>query len=862
MPLPIHSILHQKPENDLNMKLTKSPIFHFSPLTLAQFVILCVVLVVCSPLSGEKAKQTSLTPQQELDFEEFHSNFGKAPSISFESEKPTSNKGSIPSSPTIQSKVVTKTEATPASKISLSKPKNENLYAQATAPVQPRNSSVPAYSTPPSRSSPTPNQPNPSSPTYLNPAIGSANSPYDFHSYRLSYMQSDRALALLKALGYSTIEYSAGRGESINESIFTTFQQSYKYPIVVKILDAAKTSLMQPSLDGGFNPASATDRLSGTYLHQSTTGAPEQRLLVVYEKNQPEQLNALLNLMHNEVDVPAAQIVIEALVIEIDTTEAKELGLKYNLYGKRDSYSFDGSSLSSKFNSDQNSFFGWNANRYTGAYDTNNYDAYGNFIGTSPVPIYGAMERANPLGFSAELKASVANGTAEVLSNPTILVLDGRQALIRVGTQIPNKTVVQTNYGSQESISYIDTGIVLNIRPRISEDGAEVTMQTETIVSTSRPYLNDPANPPEIESKTVQSFVRVADNTPFIIGGLIEKDKTDGKTGIPILSDIPVLGKLFQSTTKKEAAREVIIVLTPHIINTEEKSFSYVIPKDSASFDSFDNMLFRNAYRIRDDDLFDLSFATQSEYFENILAELKNYRIAHPEIAEDAPIFNYLNNKVPGEEVIVRRMIWEIVHKAKYHEYISDDHILLFESHDEATYGNKFKTHLLNLLMGRLTDKPENSLVLNFAKHKAQSKGPFEHPRAKISFGQVSDPGNYVEQMSLLNAQDPNRNTLLLCPEISPPGVRGANALEVLKGVLVLKRILALNSSMPVTINEFRVGRQIIFPTEQELKDKYHVVDYDAVRFFYEVINYYPEFENAFNRDCQAILGQIRAAQK
>jgi Flp pilus assembly secretin CpaC len=860
MPLPILSVLHPTPANDLNMKLTKLPIFHFSPLTLPQFMALCVALVVCSPLSGEKAKQTFLTTQQELDFEKSPSNYGEVLSISFESEKPSSNKGSVPTPLAIQSKVVTKPEPapSPASEISLSKPKNENLYAQATSPVQPRTSSAPAYSAPSS-----PRQPNPSSTTYPNPAIGSANSPYAFHSYRLSYMQSDRALALLKALGYSTVEYSAGRGESINESIFSTFQQSYKYPIVVKILDAAKTSLMQPSLDGGFNPASATDRLSGTYLHQSTTGAPEQRLLVVYEKNQPEQLNALLNLMHNEIDVPAAQIVIEALVIEIDTTEAKELGLKYNLYGKRDSHSFDGSSFSSKFNSDQNSFFGWNANRITGTYDTNNYDAYGNFIGSSPVPIYGAMERANPLGFSAELKASVANGTAEVLSNPTILVLDGRQALIRVGTQIPNKTVVQTNYGSQESITYIDTGIVLNIRPRISEDGAEVTMQTETIVSTSRPYLNDPANPPEIESKTVQSFVRVADNTPFIIGGLIEKDKTDGRTGIPILSDIPVLGKLFQSTTKKEGAREVIIVLTPHIINTEEKSFSYVIPKDSQSFDSFDNMLFRNAYRIRDDDLFDLSFATQSEFFQNILAELQNYQDSHPEIAEDAPIFNYLNDKVPGEEVIVRRMIWEIVHKSKYHEYISNDHILLFESHDEATYGNKFKTNLLNLLLERLVNTTEqNSLVLNFAKHKAQSKGPFEHPRAEINLGQVKDPGNYVEQMSLLNAQDPNRNTLLLCPEISPPGVRGANALEVLKGVLVLKRILALNSSMPVTINEFRVGRQIIFPTEQELKDKYHVVDYDAVRFFYEVINYYPEFENAFNRDCQAILGQIRTDQK
>ena len=244
-------------------------------------------------------------------------------------------------------------------------------------------------------------------------------------------MQSDRTLGLLKALGYSTVEYSATRGESLNESIFTTFQQSYTYPIVVKILDAAKTSLMQPSLDGGYNPASATDRLSGTYLHQSTTGAPEQRLLIVYEKQYPEQLNTLLNLLRSEVDVAASQIVIEALVIEIDTNKAQELGLKYNLVPKNNSTSIDeGISKARVFSPTSAIFLDGMQNHLTGSYDTNNYDSYANFIGNSPVPIYGALERTNPLGFTAELKASIADGSAEVLSNPTILVLDGRQALI------------------------------------------------------------------------------------------------------------------------------------------------------------------------------------------------------------------------------------------------------------------------------------------------------------------------------------------------------------------------------------------------------------------------------------------------
>jgi general secretion pathway protein D len=679
------------------------------------------------------------------------------------------------------------------------------------------------------------------------PAIGSERSLYAFHSYRLSYMQSDRVLALLKALGYSTVEFSAGMGESINESIFTEFAQPKKYPIVVKILDAAKTSLMQPSLDGGRN-AMGTDRLSGTYLHSSTTGAPEQRLLFIYEKQYPEQLNALLNLMRNEVDVPASQIVIEALVVEINSNKAKELGLKYNLNDRKITTSFGSDGLNSQFDSNLDSKFQFQQKQ----------------IGvTSGIPIYSSgYSRINPLGFQATLDAFISDGTAEVLTNPTILVLDGRQAMIRIGTQIPNETVQVTQYGNQYNTTYIDTGIVLNIRPRISEDGSEVTMQTEAIVSNFRENTLDKTKPPEIESKTIQSFVRVADNTPFIIGGLIDKKKSKASTGIPLLSKIPVLGNLFKSKAESAADREVIIVLTPHVMDASEKSFSYVIPKDSQSFDSFDNLLFRNAYRIRDDDLFDLSFATKSEFYQNILKDLKSFKTRHPEIPDESPLFSYLGKKVPGEEVIVRRMIWEIVHKSKFHQYIADDHILLFEENKEAKFGNKFKTHLLSLLLGKLTKSQDNSLVFNFADHKANSAGPFEHPRAKIYRAGVKNAPHYIELMSRLNKGDPDRNTILLATNVSPPGVRGANALEVLKGVLVLKRILALNSTMPVTIDEFRVGRQIIFPTEQELKDKYHVIDYDAARFFYEIINYYPEFEQAFNRDSAQIIYQMSGVFK
>ena len=668
------------------------------------------------------------------------------------------------------------------------------------------------------------------------PAIGSPESELNFQTYGLSYMQSDRVIALLKALGYATIEFAWAEGESINERVYSVLQDVESYPLIIKLIDANKTSLFELSPDGAVGQETG---LGGTYLHQQTSGAPEQRLFIVYEKAFPEQLHVLLQMLRNNIDVPARQVVIEALVVEIDRKNLDELGLSYNLQKTDYSLSVESAGKTLPF---------------IGRFE----EEFENFRD----PEWGNLPRKN--GFSASLRALVQSGHAEILSNPSVLVLNGRQARIQVGQQVPSSNTIATNTGLRSGVQYLQTGIVLNLRPRLSEDGSEVTMQIETIVSSVNPAESKHETgtsvllAPVVDNRQVQTFVRVADNTPFIVGGLIAVDKSDTSSGVPILSKIPYLGNLFKQTIKKNNKREVIVVLTPHVIDTGEKSFSYVIPKDSKTFDSFDHILFRNAYRIRDDDVFDLSFATNSNYYSSILEDLRSFHDDHLEILEDEPIFGYLKDKVPGEEVIVRRMIWEIVHKAKYHQFIADDHILVFESNEGAEYGNKFKTLFLGNLLSGLNGAKENSLVLDYADHKAKTSGPFEHPRALISRINVVNPANYIEQISVLNSDDLERNTVLLSTSVAPPGVRGATALEVLKGVLVLKRIISLNHSMPLTIQEFRVGRQMVFPTENELRDKYHIIDYDAARFFYQIINYYPEFERAFNEDSDAIIERIK----
>ncbi|MCP3911844.1 MAG: type II and III secretion system protein, partial [Actinomycetia bacterium] len=188
------------------------------------------------------------------------------------------------------------------------------------------------------------------------------------------------------------------------------------------------------------------------------------------------------------------------------------------------------------------------------------------------------------------VKALVSSGHAKVLSRPSVLVLDGRQARIQVGEKIPfTSNISATNTGTLSSTDYLTTGIVLNLRPRISEDGSQITMQVETLISSAGTsgFVAETGVlvAPPIQSREVQTLVRVANDTPFIIGGLIATSEQDAVSGIPWLSKIPGLGAAFRKKTRNETTKEVIVVITPHVIPADDTTFTYVIPKDSSIFD-------------------------------------------------------------------------------------------------------------------------------------------------------------------------------------------------------------------------------------------------------------------------------------
>ncbi|OGG52281.1 MAG: hypothetical protein A3F84_16450 [Candidatus Handelsmanbacteria bacterium RIFCSPLOWO2_12_FULL_64_10] len=653
-----------------------------------------------------------------------------------------------------------------------------------------------------------------------------------YETIRLSYVHADRVMALLKALGYSTVEYQQLQGETIYDKVYSPVAApDRKLPVVIKLIDPAKTSLQDAAPAGsaatpptyGAAAGSAVPDIGGAFLHQLTGGDPMQRLLIAYDEDDPESLDGLLRLIREQIDVPSRQVVIEALVIEVNTDRLRELGIDYDGFQKEWGTTFGFADVQG------------GTRPFTFSFDNR------------------FKESASPEYFKTSLKAMLERGEAEVLSSPSVLVLNDRQARIQVGQQVPVKETTTTQYQSTVSAKYFQVGIVLNLRPRISEDEMQVTMQVETIISA----LSSPrTDPPGVDSRQVQTFVRVANNTPFIIGGLISQDKSEKSQGIPFLSQIPLLGAPFQKQIVSQKKREVIVVLTPHIIPEDlQTSSSFLVPKDSDRFDSFDNQLFQSSYRIRTTDVFDLTFLRESSVLKDLIEQMNAKGLADPTIKQSPLIASLLKGQVPGEEIMVRRMLWELVRKLRNWEIVDLPRILFFKKEGEG----RFNIAWLEKQLIAMRDRKKNTLVLVYnAEEKSTPEHPFVQPTATVIEEDLPDETGfrrprYEELLHRYNDRDaagkPLHWTIAL---------RQDSDVTMLKQCLILKHLIEMNTPSGLNLASFHVGRQLLFPTREALERRFHIADRQAAQLFYQVQFYYPAFEQEFNHQTKLILEALR----
>lgn len=161
-----------------------------------------------------------------------------------------------------------------------------------------------------------------------------------------------------------------------------------------------------------------------------------------------------------------------------------------------------------------------------------------------------------------------------VLSSPSLMVLNNEEATIKVGDSVPIRTAESTNTSGSlnpiqtSSIEMLDTGVILKVKPRVNASGM-VVLEIEQNVDNAVLTTSSKIDSPTILKRQIQTTVAVVDGESIVLGGLIDEQHGYTNTGIPFLKDIPYVGWLFGTQSKTIAKNELIVVITPRVVENK-----------------------------------------------------------------------------------------------------------------------------------------------------------------------------------------------------------------------------------------------------------------------------------------------------
>jgi general secretion pathway protein D len=172
----------------------------------------------------------------------------------------------------------------------------------------------------------------------------------------------------------------------------------------------------------------------------------------------------------------------------------------------------------------------------------------------------------NPLGgIKAILNMNGSDSKINVLSSPHIMVADNQTAKIQVGDSLPIQQQTLSTTGTFSSTSYLDTGVMLSVTPRINAGGLVNLDITQEYSVPGVTTSTSSTNPPPISKRSSKTQVTVQSGETMVIGGMISEKSTNSSSGLPILSSIPVLGGLFGFTDRATTKTELIVLITPRV---------------------------------------------------------------------------------------------------------------------------------------------------------------------------------------------------------------------------------------------------------------------------------------------------------
>lgn len=320
------------------------------------------------------------------------------------------------------------------------------------------------------------------------------------------------------------------------------------------------------STNGGQSGAESPDGQAGLGTISSRGSiAVDQRTNTLIVRDTPKRLEEIKSLIHR-LDVPVKQVMIESRIVVATDNFAKALGIKFGT-GARPF----GTNTNPQFAMGGSGTRGDLATSTGGAqptitpHSTTIQDQLVNLaIAGTPTGALGmTLVRGADYVLNLELQALQTQGKGELISNPRVMTSDRCQAVITQGVSIPYQQAQAGGGAAVATTQFAQAALTLDVTPQITPNG-DVVMKLN--ITNDSPGAATPTGQLQIDTRQIQTNVKVADGETVMLGGIFQETIADGVNSVPFFADLPGVGFLFRNSNKTDNKTELLIFVTPKIV--------------------------------------------------------------------------------------------------------------------------------------------------------------------------------------------------------------------------------------------------------------------------------------------------------
>ena len=342
---------------------------------------------------------------------------------------------------------------------------------------------------------------------------------------------------------------------------YSTSQNSNLKVIYLKYANASEIKLILEKVATSLeNEKSATD---GSLLKTTSIEFHEDTNAIIISAK-PDILSQLETVIF-QLDIRRAQVLVEAIIVEISDRLARDLGVQFLFTGDGENTPI----AAQRFGSPNPDLISAIASE-SGSISNSSLaaSAANSLLGIEGLAVGVGKINSDGNSFATIINLVAQDADSNILSTPSIMTLDNEEASIVVGQEIPittGETLSSNNSNPFRSVNRKEVGIKLQVTPQINEGNA-VRLSINQEVSSVYGPITELSTDLITNTRVITTTVLVEDGDILVLGGLIDEDVQETKRKVPFLGDIPLLGKLFQSTSSSITKRNLMVFVKPTIV--------------------------------------------------------------------------------------------------------------------------------------------------------------------------------------------------------------------------------------------------------------------------------------------------------